>query len=119
GKNQDSLSGIIAENLACRIETIELGHANVENDDVRLQLLCFFHGHPTVSSLTTHLPSSMCLQQFANTPAYYLVVVCDQDSELVHRAVSTRIEDSYIKRRWDADVRDAVVHLWIRHPFRM
>jgi len=48
-------------------EAIEIGHSNVENDHVGVQLGCFMNRVPTIRRLTTNLPPFMTLEQGAYT----------------------------------------------------
>ncbi len=74
-----------AADQAGSFQTAEPRHADVHNDDVRLQLASFFHRILPVDGLSTNLVIRLVLKQGSHTPSQDLVVV---DYQETHRRTS-------------------------------
>ena len=57
GERQYSLVRIATQNLSGRVDSVQPGHADVQNNKVWLQLPALLYCIPSVSSLSTDLPS--------------------------------------------------------------
>jgi len=63
------------QQLARRVQAVEIGHSNVDDHHVRIQLQSLLHGFATVTGLAADFPTFVFLQQRAQTSAHYLVIV--------------------------------------------
>ena len=79
---QDQNSGIrnLAENQLGGLKTVDVGHADIHQDDVRQQLFRFFDGIKTVNRLATYFQLGARFQYRAETPTKNLVVVGQQNA---------------------------------------
>jgi hypothetical protein len=74
-EDQDTGVWEVAPNFLCRVDPIHLGHADVHDDGVGFQLLCFFDGVPTIRRFAAHLKASTFSEYGTNTQANENVVV--------------------------------------------
>src|SRR5205814_1541645 len=68
-EDENSLQRIIFQNPSGRVDTIELRHADVQNQQVRFELPAFLHGLATIRGLTANFPPFMRSQQVKQTKA--------------------------------------------------
>jgi hypothetical protein len=64
----------------CSFQPIEVGHADVHDDDVGLELERFLDGIMSVDGLTTDLIIGLGREQGHHATADYFVVIDDEDS---------------------------------------
>ena len=88
GQHQDPHFRICLENLRGRIQAIQLGHANVEDHDLRTKRSGFLNGFPSVTGLTHYLPIRLRFQKSAQAPTHDRVIVRDQNRNCLHAAPS-------------------------------
>src|SRR5205823_13971547 len=68
-----------APDHAGSFQPIEVGHADVHDDQVRMKLVGLFHGILSIHCFAANLAVLSCREQRANTPADYLMIVRDQN----------------------------------------
>jgi hypothetical protein len=83
--NQDFGLRRIPPDQLRRGQTVHLGHRNIQQDNVRLQLRRFFHRVTSVVHLGAHRPVLMHSEQHFNSGPNQCIVVRNQDSDGCHR----------------------------------
>src|SRR6266567_960468 len=86
GQNQNALQRIAAENLTRGFQSVQTRHANVENDDIRVQLPGLLDCLASVGSFTAYLPPSVRFEDGTQPPADDLMVISNQDAQRCHRS---------------------------------
>jgi len=81
GQNQDASIGHSGEHLTRGIKAVEVGHADIQQEDVRLQSGRTGDSLATVTGLTTNFPSGMAFEYGANALPGYFVIISDKDSK--------------------------------------
>jgi hypothetical protein len=76
--------GAARDDLARRLDAVQLGHLDVHHDDVGLQLLRHGHGLGAVDGLADHLDELVGRQQRAQPSPEDGVVVGDQRADGIH-----------------------------------
>ena len=79
-QDQDPGIGNLAENQLSGLKTVDVGHADIHQDDVRVQLPCLFDSIKTINCLTTYFQVGARSQYRAETSPKYLVVVRQQNA---------------------------------------
>ena len=74
-KDQNLRAGIVFEHLARGLKAVQRGHADVQNGDVRLDLLRFFYGFTPVARFRRYLPTGLSLENAAQSFPHDFVVV--------------------------------------------
>src|SRR5579859_4032066 len=72
---------IVLQQLARRIQTVQVGHADIDNNDVRIQLKGFLDCFATIAGFAAHFPALVLLKQRAQTSAHDFMIVGQQNSE--------------------------------------
>jgi hypothetical protein len=68
--------------LSCRVQTVQVRHTDIQQENVWFQLAGTRHGFTPVPGLATNLPSRMIFDQGANTLSRYLVIIRNKDSKV-------------------------------------
>src|SRR5580704_11807973 len=76
---------MFAQNLARRIEPIQVRHSNVERNQIRIALIDLLHGLLSISRFGANFPPSMRLDDRANSLAHDLMIIGNQNTEVWHR----------------------------------
>ena len=67
--------GVMMQQLTRDIQAVEMGHANVQDHNVRLQLLRHFDGLAAIACFPAHFPSLMLQEKRTQAAAYNLVII--------------------------------------------
>jgi len=79
-KDQDSTARKFAANQLGGLKTVDIGHADIHQDDVGEQLFCLFESIKTIDRFATYFQFSVRFQYRTKTPPKYLVVVRQQNA---------------------------------------
>jgi len=79
-------SGPFMLNMLCRVEAIEHGHTDVDNDDVGFQGRCCAHQLPPVTYRSDHLEFGF--EQLLAEFSYEIVIISNKNSRTVHILIS-------------------------------
>jgi hypothetical protein len=88
GKDQYFLGRIHFQDLPCGIDTVELWHANVQNEKIWFQLLALLYRIPPVGYLSADLPFCVSPKQRAHAEPEYWMIVSHQNTKRTHRPSS-------------------------------
>src|SRR4030095_2944209 len=69
---------MVAQNLACRVQPIQSRHANVDDDDVRVEMANFLYRLPTITGFAANLKLFTMGEERKNSLPDNLVVVRNQ-----------------------------------------
>ena len=64
-------------NKVSGFQTVQLGHADIHDDDIRIQLSSLFHRILSVNRFATHFVVRVAQDEGANAPANDFVVIND------------------------------------------
>src|SRR5215467_11178853 len=84
GQNQNTRLRIGFQDLPRRLKAIQVRHSDVEDDDIRLQLLRLLDCLAPFASFSANLPLRLCLQQGNQPLAHDLVIISHQNPEDSH-----------------------------------
>src|SRR4029077_12180657 len=85
GEDQDCLRGVVLQDLTRRVETVQYGKANIQNQEIWFQLPALFDRIPSVSGFATDLPTFVRPKQRRQTEAKYWMIVSHQNAVCAHR----------------------------------
>ena len=77
-------AGTRLSNPAGRLHAVQVGHADVQNQHIGLQLLAFRNRFTTGVSLSTDLPAGMRQNEGFDPAAHQIVIVSNQNTEISH-----------------------------------
>jgi hypothetical protein len=97
GKDQNASFGHHCQDLPRGVQTVQVRHSNIEQEDVWLQSAGKLDGFTTVHGLATNLPTRVAFEHAANASPRHLVVVRDKDSKRA-QAPPPRTKDN--KSHW-------------------
>src|SRR4029077_5755917 len=66
---------VMLQQLTRGVKAVEMGHANIQDHHVRLQLLGHFDSFAAVGCFSAHFPSLMPLKKRTQTTTYNLVII--------------------------------------------
>ena len=75
GQHNDFELGIVLQKLTRSVQAVEGWHANVEDDNIRLQLLGHFDRLAAIGGFPAHFPALMFLEKRTQAPANNFVVI--------------------------------------------
>ena len=67
---------VMLKELASRVQTVQVGHADVDDDDIRIQLQGLVDRFTAIACLAADLPTLMLFKKCAQAAAHDFVVVC-------------------------------------------
>ena len=63
--------------LSRRLQPVQVGHADINDDDVRMQLRALFYGLSTGAGLATDLPPRVLFDEHLKAFSNDIMIVCD------------------------------------------
>lgn len=82
GEKENFCFGVGAEDFASGIESVQIGHSDVEGDKVWFQLLDFLNGVSAVDGFGADLPSGVRFNERTNSLAHDLVIIGNQNAKV-------------------------------------
>jgi hypothetical protein len=81
GENQDCDVRGDRQDLAGSLQSVQVRHANVEQNEIRFLSAGEFDGLTSVFCFSTNFPTRMTLKQCADATPCHLMIICNQDSK--------------------------------------
>ena len=79
-KYQNLSTAAAVDDLAGRVESVEPGHADVQQRDVRVEQANFLDGFLSVTGFADHRPAKLRLEKITQTEPNNFVVVCQEQA---------------------------------------
>ncbi len=74
GENRNFSAGTVAQDLAHRNQTVEDGHIDIENHQVRMQFPCLVDSVLAINGFAAYFKVGLSLKRVANSVTKHLVV---------------------------------------------
>jgi hypothetical protein len=85
GKHQYFLVLTVSQNLAGRVNAVQVRRANIQDEKIWLQLPAFYDGFASIGGLSTDLPSCVRSDQRTQAHPKNWMIISQQNAKRAHR----------------------------------